>query len=387
MPAPAPQAAPTGSAAPAPVLNPWPFPVGVLDTQNASDYDETKTMTTGNVKFPDVKVEPDGWLRGVWFDFDLVTAGNTAAVAFEADAPFNGIDTVLFRDTGGEQIFGPFNGYDWMTTNKFGGYQAQGDPRGDQNYTATTGTAATGGSAHWTLYLPLEISAADALGDVQNRSENSLYRVEIIMAASTTVYSTAPTTLGDLTIKTAQDSYTEPVAAMSLSGRPVSSAPPSPGTLQYWKQEDDSSIPNGSHTTLITNGIGYGYRNVLFKIVDSSGSRATGDGYWPDPLEVTLGTSRIRNYYKKIWQDKMGRLFQWSSTTADDAFARENGVYLLWFDQDVSLMPGDEARRKYLRTKTGNTFKVKGTYSGAGTLYITSNYIIPRNNDFAQVVA
>lgn len=379
----------------APVIAPWPFPVGVLDTQVASDYDQTKTMSTGTVQFPDVQVQPDGWTRGIWFDINGVATANTNTVTFNSDAaagtgaPFTAINTVLFRDTGGEQIFGPFSGYDWMTTNKYGGYQEVGDPRADFNYSTTTGSATNSGSFHFTLYLPLEISAADALGDVENRSENSIYRVSLTLEQSSVVYGQAPLNLPAVEVKTTQDSYTEPVAAMSLSGRPVSQAPPSPGTLQYWKQEDDSSIPgSGAHSSLITNGIGNGYRNIVFKLIrTSSGKRADGFSDWPDPQELDLGTTRVRNLYKKTWQDKMIRTYGFTGgSSTDAALALENGVFVLPFNQDTSLEPGNESRRKYLRTKPGNTLKLRGSYGNAGTLYITSNYIVPRNNDFSQVV-
>jgi hypothetical protein len=378
-------AKPTGKQA-APMLSPWPFVVGVLGTENASDYDESRVMKASVQKFPDVRIEPDGWLRGVWFDFSMVTAGNAANVAFNADAPWDAIESVLFRDTGGEQIFGPFGGYDWMCVNKFGAYQASGDPRADVNYSVTTGAAATGGSFHFSLYLPLEISSADSLGDVENRSENSIYRVELSMAASGDVYTTAPTTLGTMTVKTVQDSYTEPVAAMNLSGRPVSDAPPSPGTLQYWKQENPL-VSGGASSALITNGIGNGYRTILFKLIRSAGTRANGQADWPDPAEITLGTTRVRNLYKDTWMAKQGRAFEMTSTTPDTAHGPENGVFPLWYTQDVGIKPGDEARRRYQRTKTGNTFKIRGSFGNAGTLYITSNYVIPRGNDFSQVVA
>jgi hypothetical protein len=369
-----------------PALPAWPFPVGVLGTENASDYDQSLQQQAGTRKFPAVRVEPDGWTRGIWFVFTMTTAGNAAATAFTEDGPWNIIDTVLFRDTGGEQIFGPFGGYDWMCANKFGGYHFLGDPRADVNFTTTTGAGATGGSFQFQLYLPLEISRADALGDVENRSENSIYRVEITMAASGTVYSVAPTTLGTMRIQTLQDSYTEPVAAMALSGRPVAGAPPSPGTLQYWKQEQIANNA-GVQTGLITNGIGNGYRMILLTNRRNAGTRANGDADWPDPLELILGTTRIRNLYKQIWISKLSRSFRLTNATADTALGRENGVFPVWFTEDVGDAPGNEARRRYLRTKTGNTFKVRGNWGNAGTLLVTSNYVVPRGNDFAQVVA
>lgn len=370
----------------APPPAPWPFAVGVLSTENLSDYDQLTVMTAANQKLPDVRIQPDGWLRGVWFDINVVAAGNAATVAYTEDGLAAIINTVLFRDTGGEQIFGPFGSYDWLTVNKFGGYQAQGDPRADLSFAATTGAGATAGTGHITLYLPLEISAADSLGAVENRSENSIYRVELTLAASTAVYSTAPTVLPTVEIKTTQDSYTEPVAAMTLSGRSVSTAPPSPGTLQYWKQENDL-VPAATASVLVTNGIGNGYRNIIFKLVRSAGTRANGEADWPDPLEVTLGTSRTRLYSKANWRDKTSRTYQYFQLTADTSLGKENGVFPMWFTQDVTLMPGDEARRKYQRTKTGNTYKIRGTWGNAGTLFITTNYVVPRGNDFSAVVA
>lgn len=382
--------APAPAAAPA---RPWAFPVGVLGTENANDYDQVKTMGAGTVPFPDVQVAPDGWTRGLWFDINGVAAGNSATVAFNGDAaagtgaPLSAINSVLFKDTGGEQIFGPFNGYDWGMTNKYGGYFQIGDPRADLNYTAVTGSGSSGGSFHFTLYLPLEISASDSLGTVENRSENSIYRVSLVLEQSSVVYATAPTTLPTVEIKVTQDSYTEPVAAMALSGRPVAEAPPSPGTLQYWKQEDDTGVPSGVHSTLLTNGIGNAYRNIIFRLVRTGGTRANGTADWPDPQEVTLGTTRVRQLYKRTWQDKMQRAFGFTSTSFDSANGPENGIFVLWYDQDASNMPGDELRRRYQRTKTGNTFKLRGTYGNAGSLYITENYIVPRDNDFSQIVA
>lgn len=386
MPAPPAQAAPAQAKAAAQTPLAWPFPVGVLGTENQSDYSNAVVMGAAAVPFPDVKVQPDGWLRGMWFDINAVTASNVATVAFNPDAPPNAINSVLFRDTGGEQIFGPFNGYDWLTTNKFGGYQAQGDPRADNQFTAVAGAGGTGGSFHMSLYLPLEISAADSLGDVENRSENSIYRVSVILDTTATVYATPPTNPPTVTIQTTQDSYTEPVAAMSLSGRPVAQAPPAPGSLQYWKQENPV-VPAAAFSALITNGIGNGYRNVIFKLVRTAGTRANGDADFPDPFEVTLGTTRTRYYKKATWKDKMARQYQLTNTTADTANGLENGVYVMNFNQDVGIKAGDEARRRYQRTKTGNTYKTRGTYANAGTLFITANYVVPKDNNFSQVVA
>lgn len=377
--APGPAQAPAKGGAQAPPAQPWPFPVGVFDEEILNSYDTTVTATTAAVQFPDVQIEPDGWARGWWFDFTVVaTNSSTNTVTPSADFPFNGVNTVLLKGTNVPQTFGPFGGYDWENINKFGGYQYSDDPRADQGFSVTTGTVATAGSAHYILYLPLEVSQHDALGDLQNQSDNSVYRVAITQESTSVMYTTAPTGAVTTTLQVQQDSYSEPVAALALNGRPIMNAPPVPGTRQCWQQEDDSGIVASSHTTKITNGIGFAYRGINLKLVNSSGSRATGETYWGDPTEIWLGGTRVKYLKQSIWKAKVGRQYRLVSQIADSANGPENGVRILNWNSDVNAGAGNEARRKYLRTQDGNVFKIVATYGGAGTLYMTSNYVIPR---------
>ncbi|MGH3123029.1 MAG: hypothetical protein ACRDND_18660 [Streptosporangiaceae bacterium] len=382
--APAAPAAPAAAGSTqAAAVPPWPFPVGVFDEEIQNSYDESVDVLLASKSFPDVEIEPDGWARGWWFDFDITAVAGTLT-AIPEDSPFGSIDTVLLKGTNVPQTFGPFGGYDWENINKYGAYQPVGDPRNDQAFVALTTSSTV---AHYSLYLPLEISQHDALGDLQNQSDNSVYRVAVTAAAATTLATGA--TGYTINLKVEQDSYSEPVAALALGGRPVMSAPPLPGTRQVWQQEDDSGIPAGSHTTKITNGIGYAYRNVIFKLMRAGTSRANGESDYPDPFEVWLGGTRVKRLGENMWKNKMGRRFSLTSTTADSALGPENGVRVLNWDSDVNMGPGNEARRKYFRTQDGNVFKVVGTYGHAGTLFMTSNYVIPRGGPAAnaQIVA
>jgi len=387
--APAPQAAPHPAAgtqaAPVP---PWPFPVGVFDSEIQNSYDKSLTVTAATQSFSDVEIEPDGWARGWWFDFNMVAASNVATVAFTEDFPSCMVQTVLLKGTNVPQTFGPFSGFDWQCVNKFGGYQSIGDPRNDQSFNGgTAGSGFTG--AHLTLYMPLEISQHDALGDLQNQSDNSVYRVAVTLNTSAAMFTTAPTNAPVVELKVEQDSYSEPVAALALGGRPIMNAPPLPGTRQCWQQEDDSGIPASTHTTKITNGIGYGYRNVILKLMRAGTSRANGELDYPDPLEIWLGGTRIKRLDQAIWKTKTGRRYSLTSSTADTKNGPENGVRIIRWDSDVNMGPGNDARRKLFRTQDGNVFKLVGAYGNAGTLFITSNYIIPRGGPVnnAQIVA
>jgi hypothetical protein len=384
--APAAPAAPAGKQAA--VVPPWPFPVGVFDDEVQNSYDQTVAAAAAAVQFPDVAIEPDGWGRGWWFHFKMAAAGNTATVAFTEDFPFCAVSTVLLKGTNVPQTFGPFGGYDWANINKYGGYHPIGDPRNDQAFNGgTAGAGFTG--AEWVLYLPLEISQHDALGDLQNQSDNSVYRVAVTLAPLASMFTTSPTNAPTVELTVEQDSYSEPVAALALGGRPVMDAPPLPGTRQCWQQEDDTGIPGGNHTTKITNGIGYAYRNVIFKLMRAGTSRANGESDYPDPLEIWLGGTRVKRLGNQMWKTKIGRRFSFNSVTADSKNGPENGVRVLNWNSDVGIDPGNDARRKLFRTQDGNVFKIVGTYGHAGTLFLTSNYVIPRGGPQAnsQIVA
>lgn len=379
-------AAPPQEKKAAPAMPPQVFRVGVY-AQETNDYDETVTMTTSTRNFPNYTLTPNNWLRGLWFLFECTTASNSADVAYATDGPFSAVEKVTFKDVGNREVFGPITGYDWLTVMKHGGYFDIGDPRADLSYQAVTGTGSTGGSFTIVMYLPIEVVPRDALGDIENKSSSSTYKVEVVLAASTSVYSTVPTTLGDVRLRICEDGYSEPLAADG-AGRPLSQAPPAAGTLQYWASEDaDKSA--GSATYLIQNGLGYSIRNLIFKLVDSNDSRTQGDSDWPDPLTFNFGKVQLFQRYKKLWISRMGKAYGWNTTSTNVAMGRELGVFPVWFTDDFGFRPGNELRNGYLNTKPGNVLQWSGTIGGSGThtLYTLVNYVIPPGNDAARLRA
>lgn len=381
-----PQAAAKGKQNQPPPMPPQPFRVGVY-AQEYPDYDNTVTMATSTVQFPNYTITPNDWLRGLWFLFECTTASNAATVAFKADGPFSAIKQVTFYDVAQRQVFGPITGYDWLTIMKFGGYHNIGDPRADLSYSATTGAGGTGGSFTLVMYLPIELVQRDALGDLENKSSSAAYKVETVLAASTDVYSTSPTTLGNVRLRIVEDGYTSPQAA-DAQGRPLAAAPPAAGTIQYWSTES-MALASGNATYLVQSGVGYSIRNLIWKLVDSNSSRSQGDSDWPDPLTFTLGHVQLFQRYKKLWISRMAKDYGLTSTTADTALGRENGVFPVWFTKDFGLEPGNELRNGYLVTKSGNVLQWAGTIGGSGThtLYTTVNYVVPPGNDPAALRA
>jgi hypothetical protein len=371
-----------------------PFPVGVLKVENP-DYDVTQAQTANVQQFPNHSFEPTGWLRGLWYQFDMNVSGNvTNSVTFTGDTPSSVVNKFTLKDVGNREVFGPMGGYDWLTTNKLGGYFNVGDPRADIAFSVTTGTGGTAGSFTFLLYVPLELVARDALGAVENKSSSSAWKAELFIDTQANTYGQVPSVFGNLRVRVTEDGYTEPAAA-DEHGRPLSQTPPAVGTLQYWVTENSGGI-GGASATLnynLDNGIGYSIRNIVYKLLRGT-SRANGDADWPDPVTLTYGKVQLFQRYKTTWISKMsraygfaqtpGQVFAGANNTADTALNRENGVFPVWFTDDFDLQPGGELRNGYLNTKTGTVLKWKGTLGGSASsdqLNALINYVIPPNND------
>lgn len=387
-PATAPPAATAGKNAPAP--RPYPFPVGVYES-TTQDYDNTVALGAtiaawvGTTLLPLWNVSPTGWLRALWFDFTVTIAGNSATPALKADGPWSAINKFTLYDLGGEVIF-QVTGYEWMLTNKFGGYFEIGDPRADITFSVTSGSGGSAGSFHFILAMPFEAVARDSLGTVQNESKPG-WKAEITMDSAANTYTTTPTATGtaSLRLRGFPESYTEPLAS-APNGRAFSPTPPLPGSLQYWKSENNV-LPGGNARLDLSNGIGFPIRNVLYYGRDSSdGTRATADGNWPDPSTLMLGNINLFTKSKNLWISRLGKDFGLTSTTVDTAMGRESGVFPVYMTKDFGLRAGAELRYKYLDTQVNTLLRFQGSLGAAMTLTALTNWIAtPSQNRYALI--
>lgn len=389
-----------GAAAPA-APRPYPFPVGVYES-TVQDYDNTVVLGatvaawTAPVQAPLWNVSPTGWLRGVWVDFVLFFASGNAAGAFLSDGPFSLVQKVTLYDLGGEVVL-QLTGYEWSMTNKFGGYFEVGDPRADLAFAtnANSGNSQTTPAAHFVNFLPLEAVKRDALGTVQNESKPG-WKVEIwIDTAANTVgiggtAFTAAAVSPQVRIRGYIDSYTEPAAA-APNGRPYAQTPPVPGSLQYWKSENQA-LPAGTAKYDLTNGIGFPLRNIFYYLHDASTSgRTTGDTDWWDPATLLIGNVNYFTRGKNLWISLIGRTYGFGAVGAttpgpDTAEGREFGFFPVWFTQDMTALPGSELRFKYLDTQVNSLVRITGSLNGAATLFAMTNWLAtPSQNRYSLI--
>lgn len=353
-----------------------PFRAGTFRTLVQDGYQQSATIGTTTTTLAQYSPTPNAYLRGLWIQAVLTTAGNSATVAFNADAPWIAYQQVVFADANQKPIIGPINGYQLMVVNKYGGYQYNDDPRASAVYSATAGSGSTGGSFTFLLYVPLEVTARDGLGSLQNKSASSAFQLLLTVNTTANIYSTAPTSAGTLVTTVLEDGWVQPKGTDS-TGNPLAQAPPQLGTTQYWTVGTYNAL-NGSQQVQLTQGLGYPLRNLLALNYDVSNStRATGDTDWPTTSQWIFRGTTFWNVTKTIWKDQMSRLYGFYSATADTANGLENGVYAQCFDADFGLQDGADLRTGYLPTQQGDQFQMIGTFNGNSNLQWLANYVAP----------
>lgn len=360
--------------APAPVAL-RPFLCGTQDIETHT-YDKTKTMTTSTQTMDTFYVSTDGFLGDIFIIVEATTSANAATVAFNADAPWNAIQSITFNDTTNKPIIGPFSGYDLKTFMKYGGFSFIDDPQQDvANYVATTGSGGTGGTFSYILQIPLQFVAREALGALPNTSNQTVYSVDITLNSSTAVYSTSPTTLPSVRIRMQQVGYRES-AGVDIQGNRTQETPPALGAVSYMRKFSDD-ISAGAQNFRLSPWEGM-TRMLAFILRDSTGSRSVGETDWPDPLRIHYDNNIPYDRIKAYWKHRMIRQYGYTAAI-DTAGGRDSGVYVLPFNADWGLKPGQEGRYDYLPVSAGTSIRFDGTIGGSGShkLETLVNYVNP----------
>lgn len=385
-------------------IRPRSFLVGTQEVIEGQDYDQTVAVYGGS--FPNWALTATGWLKGIWLDITATTSGNAVVtVAAAENYPFNILGNIQLNDINNEAIFGPFDSYTAFLVSKYGGYFNSEDPATAATYyrVALTGTNAAAASSHFNLWIPLEIVRRDPIGPVASVNNTAALTLVMTYNTSANLFSTPPTSAPSVRIRGTQVFYWEPKKA-DKQGRPIAGKPLSAGTTQYWTQGSVTAA-GGTNNLQLNTGLGYPWRNYLFMLVRSSGTRANGELDWPDPIigikfEANLLVSQ---YQKVLWNQKMSKDYGYPNTNlqqttpADVRFADvaavgtqatavlpglETGVKVLNFNKDFAFeKPGSETRRTYLVTSPGSNWIFNGSLGNAGTLYSIVNYVAPAGGD------
>jgi hypothetical protein len=369
-----------GEAAPA-VMRPF-----VAGTRRIDEpiYDSTATLAAGAVDLPSLEVDPNGFLAGLWVLVEGTTVGNAATVVFAADAPFNVLDLVNFQDTNSQPLVGPMNGYDLYLVDKYGGYQFQSDPKASPIYFATPGVGGgIGGSFSFILWVPAELVRRDALGALPNKSASSTFSLNLRLAPSASVYTTAPTALPPVRVRVLLEGWQDPNVA-DIRGNAVTPNPPGVQTTQYWHKQNYTLASGALNQRLL--GIDSLVRNLIFVARDENNARAQGDVEFPDPFTLLYETSQIVNRGRTFWRHFIASHYGYTAAP-EAASGRDNGVYPLPFNMDFGLKPGAETRLGYLPVSSATNLVMSGAIGGVGAnnYGVLVNKVVPAGGDPLQL--
>lgn len=338
-------------------------------------YDETKTLTGSTQTMPVYDLVTDGYVSGLYIEVACTTAGNAAAVAFAADGPWNALSTVQFSDVSNRPIVGPMSGWELKEAIKFGGYTYSDDPQDSVTYSAETGAGATGGSFSFILHLPIEFVHRNAMGSLTNLSNAAVFRLEMTLAASTSIYTTAPTNAGSVRVRVQQHGWMES-AGRDPFGNPASPAPPAVDSVQYWERQTYTVNP-GSQNFRFTPFEGH-VRNAIFILSDAAGDRAAGEADWPDPLRLHYDATVPVDRLKSVWKRYVEEVFGYTGALGAVG-GKENGVFPLAYNRDFGAKSGSEQCFGYMYVSAGTSIRFDGTIGGSGShsLTVLWNYINP----------
>lgn len=240
-----------------------------------------------------IVVDGSGYIYSIDLDVAAVhPSSNSAAAAFNEDAPYNALASVVFGDVNGELV--NLSGYHLYLANLYGGWQAykQSGSADSLIYGLTSGTGASGGDFRFHLKVPVALNRRSLLGLVANQDRAQKYSLRSDVAASTDIYSTGPTAQPNITINRTYENYSVP-AAQNANNAPQQQTPPKFGVLHFLTQSVNPTVPAGGSTVphylpRLGNTI-----RMLILVLRSNGSRATAESNLPTQITFRLGDTPI----------------------------------------------------------------------------------------------
>ncbi len=334
---------------------------------------ESETITAALQRI-DRTIEGSGFVYGVNLQVDAIAAGNSAVVAYNEDAPWNILDSVVYRDVNGELI--NLTGFELFLVNL--AMRQYANRFIDQStdaalYQLLTGNGATGGSFRFFLRVPLGINRRDLLGVVGNQDRAQKYSLRTDIAPDSLVYSTNPTVLPPITIRKFYENYAVPLP-QTAQGLAQEVVPPDFGTLHYLTSTLSEAAPlGGSTVTHYIKRLGNTMRAMIL-IFRENGSRANAQANPPTNIQFKVGENVI---YSESYEYRRMRMHE------HYGFDFPDGVLIYEFMHDFGPFAGFEMGDDYMHTQALVNAALRITYpAGMGS---TGNSLAIVTDDLQHV--
>lgn len=379
----APAASSSKKAAAAPL--PRPFFTGTVDLETHTKV-YSNPLGAGAVPLSTFYPKTNGYLADLWIRIEATGGGGTpGTLQTNNDGILGYVSIIQFSDTGGQPVLGPFTAEQFAMFVKWGGFSFSDDPRNSETFAEVS----TSGNGTATLHIPIQFVRKEPLGPLPNTNSNNAYSLDVTQAASTAVFSVAPTVAPTVVIKIYQDSYRQS-AGKDAQNNPTVTTPPGLGAVLYGRRGTDD-LAVGDQDIELSQQEG-SYRAIHFMFADSAGSRVQGDADWPNPVQIYFNNDVPYDRLKDLWIRKLERDYGYTKTlsaSANPVGARDAGVFTLPFITDGELKAGAENRYKLLSVSAADTLGFRGTVGGSGTHKLTTlyNFVRPPGGNIKGLTA
>lgn len=369
---------------------PWRRAVGPVRTKVS--VQDTGTVAASQTAVTDV-LPGTGYM--VWLDQVMTIAvagtGNASGttVALAEDAPWNAFASNVLDD--GAAPFVNVPGFDLRMVNLYGGFGLQNTvASADTNvYNAlVTGTGTAAGTGNFVLRMPFAINDRDLIGVLGNQDRQTKYNLRSDVAASGTIYSTAPSVLPTYTISRTYG-YVPVPGALSADRRPQEVVPPHYGVIHYINSVQSDAAPSPSSTV---NHYLHNLNNALrliilvFRAGTGTTPRALAELNMPTKITFYAGSDPV---FSESAQER--RIIMYHRYNIDVTTANNNkGVLVYDAIRDFAQFPGFELGDEYIYLGDLSEAQFEITYpsgftAGGSLRFITSTLAIPPGLDLTTM--
>lgn len=329
------------------------------------------TPLSANTQLQSHRVPVYGFIRNIHLMVNVAAAGNAAAVAYNADAPWNVLRDVFFRDANGSPIL-KLSGYELYLANIFGGYRPF-RMDGSSFQTQVSGAVATGGSFSFLITIPVAF-ARDGVGCLPNMDSSQQYAVDITLGTLADVYSVAPTNPPTITTQIVLEAF-QNVPASDSAGNANETQPPAMGTVQYWSKQSISWPAGGGEQTILLSRVGNYVRNHI--LVFRTGAGARSDAVLPADFITEWDSSQLLNESVQARRILNYGLFGYDSPA---------GVLVYNRTSDPEGLAVGEYGDQYLPSLGSTKLLYRFSPGAAGSVDILTNDVYPNGNLFAAIM-
>jgi hypothetical protein len=249
--------------------------------------------------------------------------------------------------------------------NTYGGYAYRQDPRISPTFTSS----ATAGQ--FLLRIPVQVTRHNAYGALANQNAAAPYQLSWTINPSTTIFSTAPTTIPTFTINAYLEAWSQP-NARDLKGRPQAQLPPLHGSTQQWSIYT-KAIAAGNNVTQLPR-VGNTIRTIVCICRDATGARNS--TVFPTPFSFNLDSRVLTNELSLLRQFLQSEGLTGVGTS-------DTGVYVFYFNNSTLGHLGDETSDLWLPTVQSTRLELTGNSATAGNIEFLTNDIVQVETDQA----